>query len=171
MNIIHQGSTGIGDVRRMGLATGELPNQPSIYGSKGQFTRLSTTTNLRIRIQNPLNFSPGKIGVKNQACFIEKHLIVTIFSEFCASISGTTILPNDGFVHWPSCDAIPDHGRFSLIGNPYCGNLLGLNIGLRHNLVNGFKLGFPDLHGVVFDPCLFWEILGKLMLGHSHLTA
>ena len=65
MNIEQQRARGIGGVRCMHAATGQLPQQKRIDGAEQQFAGFGALAKCRILFENPSYLGAGEIGVED----------------------------------------------------------------------------------------------------------
>ena len=69
-----------------------------------------------------------------------------------AVFGGAPALPDDCVMNRFAGFAIPEDGRFALIGDADGGDLIGLYVGFSQDYVSGVELRRPDVFGPVFDP-------------------
>src|SRR5262249_60302154 len=91
-----------------------------------------------------------------------------LFFPFVGPRRSTPALPDDGVVDRAVGRAIPNDGRFALIGDPDGCDVLGFDVCLRKRLTSAVELGVPDVFGIVFDPSGTRKNLGKLLLAGAH---
>ena len=106
----------------MGLATGQMPDQPGIDGAKCQFAGARHGTRTRHVGQNPVQFGAGKIGVEHQTGLAREQRLAARGPELIAVRGGAPVLPDNGVMDRRAGRAIPHHRRFALIGNAYGGD-------------------------------------------------
>ncbi len=149
----------------MDAAPREFPEKPRVDRSASQVTAFRSLSRPRYLIQDPLKLGSREIGIQHES----RLPLNPIASAFCShSIAGSrrsTILPNDRVVDRIAGAAIPNHGRFSLIGDPNGMNCISTGYG-AHRFLCYFALRSPNLFGIVLDPALLWVILRKFLLSN-----
>ena len=106
-----------------------------------------------------------------------EHDPLTIWQDVLATAraviakSGAPVLPNDGGINGRAARALPNDGRFALIGDPDRGNLLGVQPSVAQSLTRYRQLRLPDFNRVVLDPARPRKILGKLLMTNNDRTA
>ena len=63
VHIEQQGARGIADIGGMDPALGQLPDQPSVHGAKGQFAVFGLGAGAGNMVQQPANLGAGKIRI------------------------------------------------------------------------------------------------------------
>ncbi len=122
-DIIHHGAGGVGGISDMGLAAGQPPDQVGIHRAEEQITRLSLRPCAIGIIQNPAQFRCREIGVEQQACLCCHHRLMPCLPQFLAGFCGAAILPDNGPANRAAGMTIPDHRRFTLVGDADGGNV------------------------------------------------
>jgi hypothetical protein len=154
-------------VRRIGdvhPAAGELPREPTVDRSESQFATTGAGAGAGDVVEQPFQLGAREIRVENQSGSFAEQLGVPGGCQAVAQSRRASILPDDRPVQRLAAVAIPQHGRFSLIGDADCGDLVrGDAMVAQHGARDG-QLRFPDLGGVVLDPSGLRVVLGKLLL-------
>src|SRR5271154_4692271 len=96
----------------------QLPNQKGFDVSKNDLSGLSLFPRPRNIIENPTNLETAEISGKRKSSFLAKAILPTITRKFRDCVFHASVLPDQRVVHRPARLAIPDDGRFSLVGDP-----------------------------------------------------
>src|SRR5262249_35029568 len=75
-----------------------------------------------------------------------------------------TVLPDDGVGDGPAGIALPEHGRFALVGDADSGEVGGRDAGPRERLVGHRRLRRPDVHRIVLRPGRARKVLLEFLL-------
>ena len=67
MNVKHQSAAGVGGVGCVYLATSQFPDQETVNGAEQQIPVIRLGPGAGYILQDPAQFGPGKVGVKEQA--------------------------------------------------------------------------------------------------------
>ena len=171
VDVEHHGAAGVGIIRDMDLATGQLPNEPGLHGAKQQLARLGLFPRAGHVVQNPFQLGGGEIGVNDKAGLLAEFLRQAFGLELVAVGAGAAALPDDGVVNGLAGVTVPHDGGLALVGDADGRNVRRAGSHLVHSRKCHAQLGGPDLIGVVLHPARFGEILGKLLLCHTaHLA-
>ena len=152
MDVIKAGATGICGIGSVHCPIGQPPDQKAVNGAKTQLTSGGAITCTFDAIQNPAQFCGGEIGVEQQAGLRGDRLFMSASFQNAADICGASVLPDDGVMDRFAGGAVPDDGRFTLIGDTdgkWCCALFCCcgNHGTRH-----VQRGIPYRLGIMFDP-------------------
>ena len=99
------------------LAAGQFPDQPGIDGAKEQIARLGPRPNAGHVIQNPGDLGAGEISVQQQSGAVDDFFVVPGRAKLVAGFRRAPILPDDGVIDGVARLAIPNDGRFPLVGD------------------------------------------------------
>ena len=165
VDVEQHGAGGVGIVRHMGFAAGELPDEPGLHGAEQQLAPLRPRPDARHILQNPAQLGAGKIGVDDQTGLAPEFLHQSFFLQLVAIRTGAAALPDDGAAHRLAGFSVPDDGGLPLVGDADGGNVGGGRPDVRHSPLGDLYLGRPDLVGVMLHPAGLGEILGKFLLG------
>ena len=155
LQVHQQGTRSIGDVCDMRSTTHaacQVPDDPGIHIAKDGVTARGSFSRAWNVVENPVDFRAGKIGGEGQADFIAEAILAAFFGQFVAEGIGAGILPDDGIVKGLACVAIPNHGRFTLVGDADGGNIGGQEGGFGKRRLQHFLRAFPDFKRIMFDP-------------------
>ena len=155
VDIIQHGAAGVGSVRYMHLATGQLPHQPAVHRAKQNFSRLCALPCARHMVQNPLDFGCGKVGIRHKASILfdilcHARLAEQLIHQRCSAAA----LPHNGVINGAAGRFFPQNRGFALVGNADGGNIMRIHAALGYHLVHHAILAGPYLHGVVLHPAL-----------------
>ena len=148
---VHQeGSRGIGDVREVLPAAGQMPDQERIDGSRGELASGRSGTSAGDMIKNPRNLGGRKVGIDDQTG--TRSDPVSLALQSLTDGGGAAILPHQGWGDRPACGTLPDDRGFPLVGESDGRDSIGLHPrvkeGHRH-----LRLDRGDQRvGIVFDP-------------------
>ena len=146
---------------------GQVPDQPGIDRAEGQLPRLGFGPGARHVIEQPGQLGAGEIGVQQQPGFGAKGRFMPLASQQVALAGGAPVLPDDGMVDRPAGRALPDHGRFPLVGDADGGNIGGGHTGPGNRLHRHTQLGGPDFLGVVLHQAGRRKELAEFLLGKA----
>ncbi len=139
MNIIKHGAGGVGSVGGVNASFGKPPKQPGIHGAERQLSVACFLPGAGYRIQYPLEFTGGKIGINHQAgLFLNrfgKPLLFKLFTEIC----GSAILPDNSVAQRIAGGAIPHQRCFPLVGNADSGDVFGIHAAFVHGFHHDMK--------------------------------
>ena len=155
VDIIQHGAAGVGSVRYMHLAAGQLPHQPAVHRAKQNFSRLCALPCARHMVQNPLDFGCGKVGIRHKAGILfdilcHARLAEQLIHQRCSAAA----LPHNGVINGAAGRFFPQNRGFALVGNADGGNIMRIHAALGYHLVHHAILAGPYLHGVVLHPAL-----------------
>ena len=148
----------------MGAAFGQLPNQIAVHGPKEQFTPRRTRGRPLHIAQQPMQLSGRKIGIQQKAGLLRDLRLMPFRTQTITKRRRAPILPNNRLMNRRAGFAIPDQGRFALIGDTDGGDLFGCAARLRHHTANNRLHRGPNLLCIMFNPSRLWEILLKFLL-------
>ena len=154
----------------MNFAAGQLVDQPRFHRAEHQLARVGLLPRTGHVVQDPLQLGCRKIGVQHKAGFLADHLGVPLRLQLVADGGGAAALPDDGAADRLAGFAVPDDGRFALVGDADGRNVGGGGPDPVHGRKRHAQLGGPDLVGVMLDPARLGEILGKFLLRHAAHT-
>ena len=100
----------------MNLAAGHAVNQKRIDGTEQKFALMGTLFGSTGIFQDPGDFGGREIGIKFQAGFLANFF--TMARQRTSSLRRATILPDNGWCYGLTGMTIPNHGGFTLIGQP-----------------------------------------------------
>ena len=168
-NVIKHGTSRIGVVGHVSRTVSQFPNQPSINGTKEQFTFFCSLLSAFYMVQYPTNLGSREVSIDDQTSlfveFFHIALAFQLFSQRCC----LTWLPNDSIVDRKTCFLIPDDSCFTLVGNPDCFNLVWLDTTFDESSSNNRLDGVPNFIGIVLYPTCLRENLSKLFLTRANL--
>ena len=155
VDIIQHGAAGVGSVRYMHLAAGQLPHQPAVHRAKQNFSRLCALPCARHMVQNPLDFGCGKVGIRHKAGILfdilcHARLAEQLIHQRCSAAA----LPHNGVINGAAGRFFPQNRGFALVGNADGGNIMRIHAALGYHLVHHAILAGPYLHRVVLHPAL-----------------
>ena len=144
------------------------PDQPAVDRSEAELALLRALAHALDVIKNPLDLGRREIGVQNQAGLLMNRLLVALAFELLAVGGGPAVLPHDRVIDRQRCLPIPDHGRFTLIGDPYAGDIQPGQIRFGDRLGGNRRLGVPYFRGIVLDPSGTGKDLLETALRRGH---
>src|SRR5687767_10550950 len=107
----------------MYFATGELPYQPGINGTKSQFSFLRFFAGAFYIIEYPADLGGRKIGVHDETRLF-LYQFTGMYFQLITKCGCTTVLPYNSVMYRCAGFSIPHYGRLALVGNTN-----GCNIG------------------------------------------
>ncbi len=164
MDIVQHGARSIAHVRQVKVTAAQPPHQKAIDGTKERLSLFSLLPKAGYVVQQPGQLGAREIGIHHQACLVLDDVRPALSSELVAGGGRAPALPDDGIVQWPACVPIPDHGRFSLIGNAGGCQLAGANACLLQHLPGCAQLCPPYSFGIVLHPARLRIDLRELLL-------
>ena len=164
MNVEDHRACGIGRVRNVHLAAGQLPHQPGIHRAEQDFSALGLLSCALHMVKQPLDFRSRKIRIRNQTGRAADVPGQTVLHQPVHNIRCAAALPDDSVVNRPSGIFIPQDGRFALVGDADARHIGRRNIGGRQHLEHSCILRGPNFHRILLDPSLVRIMLGQLML-------
>ena len=167
IDIEEHGASSIGHIRCMHLTTGQIPDEPTINSAK---EKLSTTCPIPCAfnvIQNPSKFCCREIRIYQQSGLIAYCFDKPLGLKFITNLGGTSALP-----YYCVCDRlsgilVPNHGRFTLIGDTDRGDICRCCTDLFHGSTCYLKLSIPDTASIMLNPPLLREDLRKFLGNHA----
>jgi len=84
--------------------------------------------------------------------------------QFIAEIGRAAVLPDDGVVHRAARLAVPDDGRFALVGDADGGDRCAIQSRVRDGFGGDAGLRRPDILWVMFDPTWLRIYLREFLL-------
>lgn len=151
----------------MDLAAGEVPDEPGVHRAEAELAALGPCACTGHVLQNPADLGGAEIGVDDKAG-LEADLISQAEGlEAVTVFAGAAVLPDYGVIDRFAGGGVPHHGRLTLVGDAYAGDVQTVDSQLSNGLRDDRGLAGPDLPGVVLDPAWFWEMLCKFFLCHA----
>ena len=155
----------------MGLAAGQLPDQPGFHGAEQQLALLGLLPCALDVFQDPAQLGAGEVRVDDQAGLGAEGIGQALFLQAVAILTGAAALPDDGVVDGFAGVLVPHDGGLALVGDADGGDVRGGGTDVGHGLLGNFQLGGPDLVCIMLDPAGLGEVLGKLLLCNTaHLA-
>src|SRR5581483_6146140 len=139
----------VGDVLR---AVGQLPNQPAVDRAEREFALLRTLSRAGDVVEQPSDFARRKVCVDEQSGLGLDGVGRAARLQRFAIVRSPTILPDDRVVDRLAGRAVPDDGRFALVGDPDGRDVAGRQLRARQRFDRDADLRGPDLLRVVLDP-------------------
>ena len=171
VDIEYHGAACVGAVRHMGLAAGEVPDEPGFHGAEQQLSPLRLLRRSGHVFQDPPELGAGEIGVDQKAGALLHQGSQSPGGQLVAVVRCAAALPDDGVAHRPPRVPVPDDGGLPLIGNADGGNIPGGKAALLKGLPQGLELGLEDLHGIMLHPSGPGIDLGKGVLGNGRYAS
>ena len=106
--------------------------------------------------QYPSDFGGGEIGIEQETGFFLYGFAIALLPQIVAPIRGAAILPDDRAANWLTCFAMPNHGRFTLIGDADRSDILVPECQICSALDEWWRAGFArfPLHHVRPNPVM-----------------
>ena len=108
----------------MHLSPGQFPYKPGIHRAEQQLSALCPLSGPIYMIQDPLQFSSGKICIYNKPCFFSDSVCKISRFEFIAELRCSAALPNYSVINRLTGFSVPDYGRLSLVRDAYTGDII-----------------------------------------------
>ncbi len=115
-------------------------------------------------VEQPAELGPREISIEHQPGLALNHVGVAGLAQRIAHRGGATVLPDDGVGDGPAGLALPQHGRFTLVGDADRGKVGRRDAGLRDRLGEHAELRRPDLGRIVLHPARLRKVLLELLL-------
>ena len=167
VDVEHHGAAGVGVIRHMDLAAGQLPDEPRLHRSEQQLPRLRLLPGTGHIVQDPFQLGGREIGVDDQTRLFPEFLGQPPGLQLIAVGAGAAALPDDGMVNGLPRVPVPHDGGLALVGDANRRDVRCAGTYLIHGGKRHAQLGGPDLVGIVLHPAGFREILSKLLLRHT----
>ncbi len=119
------------------------------------------------RVEQMLDLRPGEVGVDHQTGLLAKQVLIAVRLQAVANRSRDAALPDDGVGDRLAGAAVPQHGRFPLIGHADRRDVGSIALGVPQDLLSGGQLRLPDRFGIVLDMAGVGENLLELLLGNG----
>jgi len=168
MDVAEHGPGRVGAVGEMPGAAGQVPDQPGIDRSESEAALPGHPAGVRGMIEDPGDFGPGKVGIRNQARLLTDQRPRTFRLEALAGGSGPAVLPDDGVMDGQARVAVPDDRRFPLIGDADGGNIFGAQPRFFQSQNGDADLGFHDFAGIMLHPAGPGIDLTEFFLNRGH---
>ncbi len=152
----------VGDVERPAR---QVPDEPTVDGAERELARLGARTHALDVVEDPADLGGREVGVDRQAgprAYLRREAALL---EFVAQARAAPVLPDDRVVDRLAALAVPDHGRFALVGDADRGDLARTEAGPRDRLGRDACLRRPDLARVMLDPARVRIDLAEFLLG------
>ena len=162
--IVQHRAGGVGVVRQVYAAAGELPHKPGVNGAEQQFARVRLFPCTGHVVQDPLDLCAAEVRVDLQTCNTAYKFRTACPLEFSADIRGAAALPYDGIIHRPPGSFFPHYSGLALIRDTYGGNLFRSYSAAGNALRHGSVLARVYLQRVLFHPAGFREDLRYFVL-------
>ena len=167
IDIEQHGPRGVGHVRGVDTAAGQVPDQPGVHRAEAEAARLGLPAGPGDVLQDPVDLGRAEIGVDDQPRLLPDLLLKAALLEAVAIPGSAAVLPHDGVADGPAGRGVPHDGGLALVGDAerHDGAVLHVRDGLLHHVAHRG----PDLHGILLHPPLPGEKLGELLLVHDDL--
>jgi len=150
----------------------QLPDQKAVDGAEHQFAPPGPRAGTFDVVKQPFDLGAREIGVKQQAGVTGDHRLQPGVLHLLADRGRAAVLPDDGVVDGLARLAVPDQGRFALVGDADGGDAGGIHPGLLDHRTGGARDGRPQVCRVMLHPAGGGEKLGEFLLGGGcHLQA
>jgi len=151
------------------LAAGEVPQHPAVHRSERQLAGVGLLAGAFDIVQNPLDLRTGEVGRQRQAADLLEAVRALVTGQFVADLLRTGVLPDDRVVHRLAGLAVPDQGRFALIGDADRGDLMTIDTRPSERLSHHLVDTVADLVGIVLHPAGSREdlLMFQLTAGHD----
>ena len=155
----------------MGLAAGEIPDQPGIHRTGAQLAPLRLLPHAGNIVQQPADLGAGEVGIDEQARLFCHQLFQTLGLQPVADGCRAAALPDDGVIHRFAGAAVPEDGGLPLVGDADGRHLPGVDVGGVHHLGQRLLFHVPQIHGVMLHPAGLGIDLAEGILGAGHDAA
>src|ERR1700683_472247 len=116
MDVVQQRTRRVCGVGGMHFAAGETPQEIRVDSAKSEFAARCRIARICGVIQEPREFSSGKIRIEQQSGLGYDERFVTVCLQLRACIGGSPVLPYDCAMHSMPAGALPQQRGFALIG-------------------------------------------------------
>src|SRR5207237_4393604 len=93
----------------------QLPNQPTVNGSKSQFAGIRLLSRAFYIFENPHDLACGEVSIDQQSCFLPDGFFKALFPKLVADACGAAVLPHNRVMYWLACLAFPYDRGLALI--------------------------------------------------------
>src|SRR5262245_18149687 len=155
----------------MPLAPCQPPDQEGIDRAEEDLAPLGPLAQAGQRVEQVTNLGAGEVGVEHQTRFLAKGAFAALLLDPLADRGADAALPDDGIGQWLSRDALPEDGRFALVGDADGRDIGGRDFGGSKCLLRRVELRGPDRLGIVLDVPGGRQDLRKLLLSRADYSA
>ena len=148
-------------------AAGQAPKQEAVDGPEGELATFRALSRAGYVVEQPGSLGCREIGVEQKPGLFRNHGLAAIGLELLAQRIGAPVLPDNRIVDRFAAVAIPDDRGFALIGDADRRDLGCVPAALRQRALDHRQGIAPDVLGIVFDPAVPGEVLGKFLLGDT----
>ena len=171
LRVQQHGAGSIGNVGDVGLAPGELPDEPALHGAEEDLPILGPAAQGRVPVQEPFQLGAGEIGVDDKARLFPDIGPQARLFQILADVRRPAALPADGVADAPARGPVPEDGGLPLVGDADGGDLRGAHAALFIDLRQGVELGRQDLLRIMLHPAGAGIDLLQGILGLHHGVA
>ncbi len=164
MDVVQQGAAGIGRIGHVQRAAAQVPHQPGVDRAESQFAALGLCARPGNIVEQPGDLGAAEIGVQQKTGLLPDQRLMAFGEQAVADARRAPVLPDDGVVDRPAGLAIPNDGRFALVGDAYGGDVAGAQAGRGYGFLGDTELGRPDIARVVLDPAGLRKDLAEFAL-------
>ena len=151
VHVENQRPAGVAHVGHVPPAAGQPPDQERVHGAEQDFAAFGPRPQAVDLIQQVLDLGAGEIGVDHQSGLVAEHRFEAVGLQPLANLRTGAALPDHRVGHGFAGVAIPQDGRFPLVGDAYGRQIAGRNAGRRQRPFGHRQLRRPNRLGVVLD--------------------
>ena len=164
VDVEEHGPRGVRIIRCVDLTVAQLPHEPCVDRSEEKVSLLGSFAGALYIFEDPAKLRRREVGIDDQSGLFTELFRESLRDEGIRVIGSPSALPDDRIADRLSRHAVPDDGRFPLIRDSDCRDILRGGPDLLHRLLRDKILGGPDLVRVMLDPARLREDLGELLL-------
>ncbi len=163
-----RGVRDVGDVDTAVDAARQVPDEPRVRVSEGQFAAFGPFAHARHVLEDPHDFRDRGVGREGLTHGGAEPVGAAVGGEAVDDVLGAGVLPNDGVVDGLAGGAVPDDRRLALVGDAHRRDFVVVGLGPAQRHSDRLADVVPDLHGIVLDPPRVGEDLLVLELAHGN---
>ena len=171
VDVVEHGAGGVGGVGHVRMPGAETIGQKAVHRAKAQFALFGAGARIRHRVQQPLQFGAGKVGVGDQPRAVAHDVAQPIALESLDERRGAAALPDDGVVEGLLRLALPQKRGLALAGDAHGRDVLEGHAAFFHRRARGVHLALQYVLRAVFHPAGLGVELGKFDAVRGHRRA
>ena len=165
MDVEEQRARGVGVVRGVHAAGGQLPDEPAVDRTEAQLAVFGTGLRSLHVVEQPADFARREVGVDHQTGLVAKGLDQAPALELGAQRRRAAVLPDDGAGNRLSGSSAPHHRSLALVGDADGGQCSRRDPPAAQRLAHDVERDPPDLLGIMLDPAGLRIMLTKFRVG------
>ncbi len=166
---IHQlRAAGVSDICEVNAALGaarQVPDEKGVNVAEDRVAGLGQLAHAFYIFENPSDFQAAEIRCKRQPGLGTKTVLPAGSRQFADVVRDPRVLPDKSVGKRLAGFAVPNNGSLPLVGDTNRGQVLRLELAIRHRFRHHFARALPDFFRVVLNPSRFGINLLVFFLG------